>query len=65
MNVRNTQLRIIKQKTFLKAYTSVVHERFTWLRGTLLPYFSDWKGFIGSTTYDPYSKIDKARMFIL
>lgn len=43
MNVRNTKEWNLKQKPFLKPYSSVNDERFDWLRDTFLKYFEDWK----------------------
>ena len=55
---------ITKQKPFLKPYTSVDDERFEWLTGTFLQYFTDWKNSIESRPGGPFSKTDKGRMFI-
>ena len=43
MNVRNSREAIIKIKLFLKPYESINNERFTWLTGKFLKYFTDWK----------------------
>ena len=43
MNVRNSREAIIKIKPFLKPYGSINDERFTWLTGKFLKYFTDWK----------------------
>ena len=54
---------VTKQKTFLKPYTSVDDERFSWLLNTFLKYFENWKV---STQNRPgcFPNADKAKMFI-
>ena len=63
LNVRNTMEHVAKQKPFLKPYTSVDDERFSWLLNTFLKYFENWKV---STQNRPgcFSNADKAKMFI-
>lgn len=63
-NVRNSKEYITKQKPFLKPYSSVHDERFQWLSDTFLPFFTNWKNSIQSRPGGPFSKTDKARMFI-
>ena len=63
LNVRNTMEHVTKQKPFLKPYTSVDDERFSWLLNTFLRYFENWKV---STQNMPgcFSNADIAKMFI-
>ena len=62
-NVRNTQEWHIKNKKFLKPYTSVDDERFVWLREVFLKYFEDWQASI-EHEYPTLSTEMKAKMFI-
>ena len=43
LNVSNTTEYKTKQKPFLKPYTDINDDRFTWLIDVFLRYFADWK----------------------
>ena len=63
VNVRNTNESKTKLKRFLKAYTSVDDERFTWLTDVFLKYFSDWKDSIAARNGN-FTENAKANMSI-
>ena len=63
MNVRNSRQAIIKIKLFLKPYESINDERFTWLTGKFLKYFTDWKISIAARPGE-FTDNARANMFI-
>ena len=62
INVRNTQVVILKREQFLKPYESLDDERFTWLIETFLKYFTDWKASI-AVRPGQFNDNAKARMY--
>lgn len=63
MNIRNCDKHTLKRKPFLKPFSSVNDERFTWLQEKFLDYLSSWKKSIENRP-GPFSDTDKANKFI-
>ena len=62
LNVKNTMEYKVKQKPFLKPYTSVDDVRFAWL-DHFLDYFEQWKESIDERQGN-FTQNDKSNMFI-
>ena len=63
LNVRNTKECTIKRKDFLKPYSSIQDERFSWLRETFLNYFEKWLKSIEARKGN-FTKGEKSNMFL-
>ena len=63
LNVRNLDEHIKKRKPFLKPYTDLNDERFTWLTDIFIKYFNDWKENISKRNGN-FTKKDKNSMFV-
>eukprot|EP00112_Aurelia_sp_Birch-Aquarium-sp1_P001448 Seg1156.4 transcript_id=Seg1156.4/GoldUCD/mRNA.D3Y31 product="DNA transposase THAP9" pseudo=true protein_id=Seg1156.4/GoldUCD/D3Y31 len=63
INVRNTKECTIKRKDFLKPYSSIHDERFSWLRDTFLGYFENWLKSIEARKGN-FTKGERSNMFL-